>query len=162
MYGLQFLLLFVFGSIPAAIGAGALFGDSLADVDWLHGSARSQRRKNMYLPVRNDMDLRGRKTHHASRSSPQKRRARVFGAPLFKKKSLSLEEEEEEEEEEETGSFSQAESLLAITNCVVVLGFRDALAGKAQESADSAPQRLVVGSSVASDDSRIGRFNLEF
>ena len=61
-FGLQFLLLFVFGSIPAAIGAGALFGASLADVDWLHGSA---------------------------------------------------------------------ESLLTITNCVVVLGFRDALADAA-------------------------------
>lgn len=58
-FGLTFLLAFVFGSIPAAIGAGALYGVSLADADWLHGSA---------------------------------------------------------------------ESLLAITNCVVVLGFRNALA----------------------------------
>ena len=57
-FGLTFLLAFVFGSIPAAIGAGALYGVSLADADWLHGAA---------------------------------------------------------------------ESLLAITNCVVVLGFRDAL-----------------------------------
>ena len=54
------MLAFVFGSIPGAIGAGALYGVSLADADWLHGAA---------------------------------------------------------------------ESLLAITNCVVVLGFRDALAG---------------------------------
>ncbi|EOD26959.1 hypothetical protein EMIHUDRAFT_59778, partial [Emiliania huxleyi CCMP1516] len=40
-FGLTFLLAFVFGSIPAAIGAGALFGVSLADADWLHGSAES-------------------------------------------------------------------------------------------------------------------------
>jgi len=59
-FGLTFLLAFVFGSIPAAIGAGALYGVSLADADWLHGSA---------------------------------------------------------------------ESLLAVTNCIVVLGFRDALGG---------------------------------
>ena len=59
-FGLTFLLAFVVGSIPAAIGAGALYGVSLADADWLHGAA---------------------------------------------------------------------ESLLAITNCVVVLGFRDVLKG---------------------------------
>jgi hypothetical protein len=58
-FGLTFLLAFVFGSIPAAIGAGSLYGVSLADADWLHGAA---------------------------------------------------------------------ESLLAITNCIVVLGFRSALA----------------------------------
>lgn len=58
-FGLTFLLAFVFGSIPGAIGAGALYGVSLADSDYLHGAA---------------------------------------------------------------------ESLLAITNCVVVLGFRAALA----------------------------------
>ena len=57
-FGLTFLLAFVFGSIPAAITAGAFYGVSLADCDWLHGAA---------------------------------------------------------------------ESLLAITNCIVVLGFRDAL-----------------------------------
>lgn len=57
-FGLTFLLAFVFGTIPAAIGAGVLYGVSLADADWLHGAA---------------------------------------------------------------------ESLLAITNCIVVLGFRDAL-----------------------------------
>jgi len=34
-FGLIFLLAFVFGSIPAAIGAGALYGVSLADADWL-------------------------------------------------------------------------------------------------------------------------------
>lgn len=62
-FGLTFLLAFVFGSIPAAIGAGALFGVSLADADWLHGAA---------------------------------------------------------------------ESLLAVTNCVVVLGFRDALGAVAR------------------------------
>ena len=32
------LLAFVFGTIPAAIGAGALYGVSLADADWLHGA----------------------------------------------------------------------------------------------------------------------------
>ena len=68
-FGLTYLLAFVFGSIPAAIGAGGLYGVSLADSDWLHGAA---------------------------------------------------------------------ESLLAITNCVVVLGFRDALAGGATTSADDA------------------------
>ncbi|KAL3893419.1 MAG: hypothetical protein SGPRY_014247, partial [Prymnesium sp.] len=57
-FGLTYLLVFVFGSIPAAIAAGVLYDVSLADSDWLHGAA---------------------------------------------------------------------ESLLAITNCVVVLGFRDAL-----------------------------------
>ena len=37
-FGLTFLLAFVFGTIPAAIGAGALYGVSLADADWLHGA----------------------------------------------------------------------------------------------------------------------------
>ena len=40
-FGLTFLLAFVFGSIPAAIGAGVLYGVSLADADWLHGAAES-------------------------------------------------------------------------------------------------------------------------
>lgn len=40
-FGLTFLLAFVFGSIPGAIGAGALYGVSLADADWLHGAAES-------------------------------------------------------------------------------------------------------------------------
>ena len=40
-FGLTFLLAFVFGSIPGAIGAGALYGVSLADSDWLHGAAES-------------------------------------------------------------------------------------------------------------------------
>jgi len=65
-FGLTFLLAFVFGSIPAAIGAGALYGVSLADADWLHGAA---------------------------------------------------------------------ESLLAITNCVVVLGFRASLTSSSEEAA---------------------------
>ena len=68
-FGLTFLLAFVFGSIPGAIGAGALYGVSLADADWLHGAA---------------------------------------------------------------------ESLLAITNCVVVLGFRQALAQPATANGASA------------------------
>ena len=38
-FGLTYLLAFVFGSIPAAISAGALYGASLADADWLHGAA---------------------------------------------------------------------------------------------------------------------------
>ena len=66
-FGLTYLLAFVFGSIPAAIGAGAMYGVSLADSDYLHGAA---------------------------------------------------------------------ESLLAITNCVVVLGFRAALAPGASSSTD--------------------------
>ena len=37
-FGLTFLLAFVFGTIPAAIGAGALYGVSLADADYLHGA----------------------------------------------------------------------------------------------------------------------------
>jgi hypothetical protein len=64
-FGLTFLLAFVFSSIPAAIGAGLLYGVTLADADWLHGAA---------------------------------------------------------------------ESLLAITNCIVVLGFRDALSGAGDQS----------------------------
>ena len=40
-FGLTYLLAFVFGSIPAAIGAGALYGAALADADWLHGAAES-------------------------------------------------------------------------------------------------------------------------
>ena len=78
VFGLQYLLAFVFGTIPAAIAAGALFDASLADADFLHGSA---------------------------------------------------------------------ESLLAITNCIVVLGFRDALSSDrdaAQAGADSSgPLRAV-------------------
>ena len=70
-FGLTFLLAFVFGSIPAAIGAGALYGVSLADADWLHGAA---------------------------------------------------------------------ESLLAITNCVVVLGFRDALDAAAGGGSAAPPE----------------------
>lgn len=73
-FGLTFLLAFVFGSIPAAIGAGVLYGVSLADADWLHGAA---------------------------------------------------------------------ESLLAITNCIVVLGFRDALS-----AADDRSPRLRTAAAV--------------
>ena len=67
-FGLTFLLAFVFGSIPAAISAGAFYGVSLADSDFLHGAA---------------------------------------------------------------------ESLLAITNCVVVLGFRSALDGTQTDAGTS-------------------------
>jgi hypothetical protein len=73
-FGLTCLLAFVFGTIPAAIGAGVLFGKPLADVDWLHGAA---------------------------------------------------------------------ESLLTITNCIVVLGFRDALS-----ASDRRMSRLRVASGV--------------
>lgn len=73
-FGLTCLLVFVFGTIPAAIGAGLLFGKPLADVDWLHGAA---------------------------------------------------------------------ESLLTITNCVVVLGFRDALS-----ASDRRMSRLRIASGV--------------
>jgi len=38
-FGFRFLLVFVFASIPAAIAAKALYGDILANVDWLHGSS---------------------------------------------------------------------------------------------------------------------------
>lgn len=78
-FGLTFLLAFVFGSIPAAIGAGGLYGVSLADADWLHGSA---------------------------------------------------------------------ESLLAITNCVVVLGFRDALSGRTGTDEDAGTARLKTAALV--------------
>lgn len=72
-FGLTFLLAFVFGSIPGAIGAGVLYGVSLADADWLHGAA---------------------------------------------------------------------ESLLAVTNCVVVLGFRDALNGGGASASSAGAERL--------------------
>jgi len=39
--GFAFLLSFVFLTIPAAIAAETLYGVSLADCDWLHGSAES-------------------------------------------------------------------------------------------------------------------------
>jgi hypothetical protein len=39
--GFATCLLFVFLTIPAAIGAQVLYGVSLADCDWLHGSAES-------------------------------------------------------------------------------------------------------------------------
>ena len=78
-FGLTFLLAFVFGSIPAAIGAGVLYGVSLADADWLHGAA---------------------------------------------------------------------ESLLAITNCVVVLGFRDALNGGGGAAISTSAERLRVAATT--------------
>jgi len=40
-FGFRFLLVFVFASIPAAIAAKALYGDILANVDWLHGSSET-------------------------------------------------------------------------------------------------------------------------
>lgn len=40
-FGFQFLLAFVFASIPAGIYAKVHYGDILANVDWLHGCAES-------------------------------------------------------------------------------------------------------------------------
>ena len=84
-FGLTFLLAFVFGTIPATIGAGALYGVSLADADYLHGAA---------------------------------------------------------------------ESLLAITNCVVVLGFRDALrtTGSTTAAAAAATSGAAAAPAGAADD----------
>lgn len=39
--GFYFLLAFVFATIPAGIYAKQQYGTSLANVDWLHGSAES-------------------------------------------------------------------------------------------------------------------------
>jgi hypothetical protein len=39
--GFKFLLVFVFGSIPAAVLASSEYGVSLADSDWLHGTAEA-------------------------------------------------------------------------------------------------------------------------
>mmetsp|Transcript_38157 Transcript_38157/g.119790 ORF Transcript_38157/g.119790 Transcript_38157/m.119790 type:complete len:555 (-) Transcript_38157:4-1668(-) len=40
-FGFQFLLAFVIGTIPSAIVAKKTYGVSLADADWLHGSAEA-------------------------------------------------------------------------------------------------------------------------
>lgn len=80
VFGLWYLLAFVFGSIPAAIFSERLFDASLADVDWLHGAA---------------------------------------------------------------------ESLLAVTNCVVVLGFRDALRGTDRSLATGAWTLGVLAAATA-------------
>lgn len=40
-FGFCFLLVFVFGSIPAAIYAKVAYDEQLANVDWLHGGAES-------------------------------------------------------------------------------------------------------------------------
>lgn len=40
-FGFQFLLFFVFATIPAGIIAKTQYGDILANVDWLHGSAEA-------------------------------------------------------------------------------------------------------------------------
>eukprot|EP00240_Pyramimonas_obovata_P014281 CAMPEP_0118927944 /NCGR_PEP_ID=MMETSP1169-20130426/5308_1 /TAXON_ID=36882 /ORGANISM="Pyramimonas obovata, Strain CCMP722" /LENGTH=214 /DNA_ID=CAMNT_0006869819 /DNA_START=281 /DNA_END=925 /DNA_ORIENTATION=- len=40
-FGFTFLLVFVFGTIPAAIYAKVQYNDVLANVDWLHGPAES-------------------------------------------------------------------------------------------------------------------------
>ena len=41
LFGFYFLLVFVFGTIPAGIYAKVHYGKILADVDWLHGGAES-------------------------------------------------------------------------------------------------------------------------
>ena len=41
LFGWQYLLLFVVGTIPAGIIAKTVYGTSLANVDWLHGSAEA-------------------------------------------------------------------------------------------------------------------------
>ena len=40
-YGFQFLLLFVFATIPSGILSKSLYGCSLANADWLHGGAEA-------------------------------------------------------------------------------------------------------------------------
>jgi hypothetical protein len=40
-FGFQFVLLFVLFTIPSGIIAKAVYGESLANVDWLHGGAES-------------------------------------------------------------------------------------------------------------------------
>jgi len=40
-FGFQFLLVFVFATIPAGIYAKVAYHDILANVDWLHGTAES-------------------------------------------------------------------------------------------------------------------------
>ncbi|KAK9829166.1 hypothetical protein WJX72_004276 [[Myrmecia] bisecta] len=41
LFGFYFLLVFVFGTIPAGIYAKTHYGTTLANVDWLHGGAES-------------------------------------------------------------------------------------------------------------------------
>jgi hypothetical protein len=40
-FGFQFLLLFVLATIPTGIISKSIYGQSLADVDWLHGAAEA-------------------------------------------------------------------------------------------------------------------------
>jgi hypothetical protein len=40
-FGFQFLLLFVLATIPTGIISKSVYGQSLADVDWLHGAAEA-------------------------------------------------------------------------------------------------------------------------
>lgn len=41
LFGFYFLLVFVFATIPAGIYAKQVYGTSLANVDYLHGSAEA-------------------------------------------------------------------------------------------------------------------------
>lgn len=40
-FGWQYLLLFVLGTIPSGIVTKSVYGESLANVDWLHGGAEA-------------------------------------------------------------------------------------------------------------------------
>ncbi|EED90457.1 predicted protein, partial [Thalassiosira pseudonana CCMP1335] len=40
-FGFQYLLLFVLGTIPSGIITKSVYGESLANVDWLHGGAEA-------------------------------------------------------------------------------------------------------------------------
>ncbi len=40
-FGFQYLLLFVLGTIPSGIITKSTYGESLANVDWLHGGAEA-------------------------------------------------------------------------------------------------------------------------
>jgi hypothetical protein len=54
-FGFQFILLFVFSTIPSGIISKATYGTSLANVDWLHGGAE------LLLTVANVLLVRIRK-----------------------------------------------------------------------------------------------------
>lgn len=62
--GFYVLLVFVAVTIPAGIYARAAYGQELANVDWLHGSAES------FLSISNILVVLG--FHQALRDRPQK------------------------------------------------------------------------------------------
>ena len=63
-FGFAFLLLFVAATIPSGIVAKTAFGDTLANVDWLHGSAE------ILLTVTNLLIVSGFRTASVSTSTP--------------------------------------------------------------------------------------------